>query len=483
MDEKTKASYEQKSKHLRADLKKWENDWAAAHGSKPGRQDIKNNADIATKYKEYNKTRDILAGKIPVPSAKQHHPPNPKKRRPEPPPVETPFKKNKYAETPVKGRTLDYDDQLMSTPAISRKLFSPAPVTCIGPTPQRDGKVLGLFDLLVSKELGTPSKTAAADGTLLPPPPTTPGGGRRRSMDDGNTPSSRESADGGRKLGRTPMSSSKRHMLNSFMTPLKNRDDDGEKTTPACVSRLQFDTPAFLRRHSALPPAEAGADAAAAAAGAPAPLRLPRKPLGRGLSEIIASLRRVEDDTLDDDDDMAALREAEGLGSAPRPATAPARDSEILARDREVARLPLGGFDDEGMHDSPDEEEDRPGGPPRVAFKKKGQKRTTRRVNMRPTITRRPTAPLDDSQDVVVDGEENGAAAAADNDEDGDYEEGAGGASSGSSSKKPAKEEGVVKKSVRKVNELAHANFRRLKLRSKNMKGKPGGFGRKFGRR
>lgn len=365
------------------------------------------------------------------------------------------------------------DDQFMSTPAISRKLFSPAPVTSIGPTPQRDGKVLGLFDLLVEKELGTPSKTGEV-------PPSTPS--RRRNVDA--TPSKRRGSFDTEKLGRTPMSSGKRQMLNTFMTPLKNRDGTlgGNTTTPSSVSKLQFETPAFLRRHT-LPSLQEGT-----AFDAPAPLRLPRKPLGRGLSEIVASLRKVEDDKLDDDDDMAALREAEGeeMGgpAAPeRPSTAPStkntQESAILARDHEIDNLPLGGFDDEGVYDSPDEAQTGRDGQPLHVFKKKGQKRTTRRVNMRPTITKRPSLPLGNSQDIIpetqLDGQENGRDA---NLSGSDFE----GEGSGSKqAQKPAHKDGVVKKSVRKVNELAHANFRRLKLRSKNPKGKPGG--RRFGRR
>lgn len=383
------------------------------------------------------------------------------------------MKKNKFAETPMKNRPPE-DDQFMSTPAISRKLFSPAPVTSIGPTPQRDGKVLGLFDLLVEKELGTPSKSSDR-------PPTTPG--RNRNVDA--TPSKRRSSLDTEKLGRTPMSSSKRQMLNTFMTPLKNRDNaaGGKTPTPGSISKLQFDTPAFLRRHT-LPALHEGTTF-----DAPAPLKLPRKPLGRGLSEIVASLRKVEDDKLDDDDDMAALREAEeaemGPASGPaRPVSAPAPKSAderaILARDHGIENLPLGGFDDEGAYDSPDEQQTGRDGQPLPVFKKKGQKRTTRRVNMRPTITRRPSASLGGSQDIVPETQLGGQQNAGDpsgSDFEGDER-----ASKEKSSSKTAKE-GVVKKSVRKVNELAHANFRRLKLRSKNPKGKPGGFNRRFGRR
>lgn len=96
---------------------------------------------------------------------------------------------------------------------------------------------------------------------------------------------------------------------------------------------------------------------------------------------------------------------------------------------------------------------------------------------MRPTITRRPSLG-GDSQDIVPetqlpDGQENA---------DGEYEDVGEGDEEGEKKKKQkTPKEGVVKKSVRKVNELAHANFRRLKLRSKNMKGKSGG--RRFGRR
>lgn len=47
MNDETKSHYEAKSKELRADLKRWENDWADGHGgTKPGRQDIKENPDI-----------------------------------------------------------------------------------------------------------------------------------------------------------------------------------------------------------------------------------------------------------------------------------------------------------------------------------------------------------------------------------------------------------------------------------------------------
>jgi hypothetical protein len=48
--------------------------------------------------------------------------------------------------------------------------------------------------------------------------------------------------------------------------------------------------------------------------------------------------------------------------------------------------------------------------------------------------------------------------------------------------KSARKPEGTVKKAVRKVNELAHANFQRLKLKNNGAKGGPG-FNSRFRRR
>jgi hypothetical protein len=46
MDDHTRSEYESSAKTLRLELKAWENDWAKAHGKKPGREDIKGHAVI-----------------------------------------------------------------------------------------------------------------------------------------------------------------------------------------------------------------------------------------------------------------------------------------------------------------------------------------------------------------------------------------------------------------------------------------------------
>lgn len=349
----------------------------------------------------------------------------------------------------------------MNTPGISRKLFSPLSTTTLGPTPQRDGKVLGLFDLLVEKELGTPTKKGESGRTEPNNKITATPSKRTIHADEETTP----------RLGRTPMSSSKRQMLNSFMTPLKNRDNNAGSFTPS-VSKLQFDTPAFLKRNS-LPVLDENGEF-----DAPAPLRLPRKPFARGLSEIVASLRKVEEDQLDDD--LDALREAENEGmseSIPKPKPQPIPKDDVLVADSQG--LLLGGFDDEGMYDSAGEEGlGRDGNPLRV-FKKKAPKRTTRRSNMKPVKMQRPAgmdeAPADSDDEYAIPETQAGA---PDDGSDDEFDE----STAKKASKKPAKKEGTVKKAARKVNELAHANFQRLKLKNYGAKGGPG-YNSRFRRR
>ncbi|KAH7322788.1 DNA replication/checkpoint protein [Stachybotrys elegans] len=457
MDDSEKALYEAKFNDLRADLKKWENEWAKTHnGSKPGREDIKRNDDIAQKYKDYNKFRDIIAGKIPPPKSESQL-----RKRKSPRAEETPRKRSKPAETPSNNRT-SRGDELMS-PAISRKLFSPSAITSLGPTPQRDGRVLGLFDLLVEKELGTPSRK---DGK-------TPD---RRSQIQA-TPSKRSSG-GEDALGRTPMSASKRQRMD-FLTPLKKRHENVGTKTPTSVSKLQFDTPAFLKRHS-LPTVDENGDF-----DAPAPLRLPRKPLVRGLSEIVASLREAEREDLDDEMDamLEMEQEMKNIQKKPQPqASAPKEDHVQAAAESQTQQPRLfGGFDDEGMYDSPVEEDKGRDGQPLRVFKKKGQKRTTRRANMRPTRTKRPAnvAPKggeetdDDDDDGIVPETQPDGLGAHDAGSGSEYEDAlpALRKESAPASKPQEKKEGIVKKAARKVNALAHANFKRLKLRNNGAKG------------
>lgn len=329
--------------------------------------------------------------------------------------------------------------------------------------------MLGLFDLLEDGiAAATPSRKQ--DGGVAETPSRTQATPSKRSatLDVEVTP----------RLGRTPMSDSKRQYLNTFMSPLKNRDSNIGAQTP---SKMHFETPKFLRRHT-LPTVDENGDF-----DKPAPLRLPRKPLGRGLSEIVASLRKDEEDKADED--LEALREveAEELGQ-PIPKKAPTKDN-VEVTDSQRPQLPLGGFDDENMFDSEPDEEKGPDGQPLRIYKKKGQKRTTRRVNIKPTWNKRPTistAEQDDSdedevvpktqfEDAQFDVDEHDVSSAS---EGGDKKK----ASKKRKKDTKEKKEGPVKKAAKKVNELAHANFQKLKLRQNGAKGGPG-YNSRFRRR
>lgn len=428
--------------------------------------------------------------------------------------------------------------------------------TSIGPTPQRDGRVLGLFDALPFKEAEIDSPCKPNGAVKLS---QVIQAGREAVVEE--TPRTSRVADvldNASKLGRTPSSRHKRHRQQSpqakniLITPHKPHDGNRVAKTPgtsSSVSKLQFQTPAFLRRIPMSQISEMNSEFRS-----PEPIRLPRKPLLRGLSSVVADLRRLQEEELDDDLDALRDMENEGvtttnLGSTQSNPTQTDSDAKpvmttrrrqeevsILAEDSQKQNLGLlGGFDDEGQYDSPDEADaglDRNGQPLRV-YKKKGQKRTTRRSNMKPVRTRRPTAaaasgdadkeneaevaaaPLTSSQTLVAEAEAEedpallsgsefdfGAASGDDEDElakdmntttkkkPTTRARGAkaapaatkktAAAATGDDKTKPA--DGVVKKAVRKVNELAHANFKRLKLRNNGAKGGPG-YNSRFRRR
>ncbi|KAI3325390.1 hypothetical protein HD806DRAFT_490207 [Xylariaceae sp. AK1471] len=481
MEEATRQIYEAKSSKLRAELKQFEADWASRNGGKkPNRQDIKQNPSIASKYKDYNHVRDVLAGKLPPT-------PSIRKRKSVQDPAQTPSKRSKPAHTPSQIRTVNVEDGIFETP--SRRLFSPAMPTSIGPTPQKNGRILGMFDLLEENiENEPPNGELAGKYSKIHATPSKKPVSEMEEL----------------KLGRTPMSSSKRNMLNTFMTPRKRKEDNTlEGRTPSSVSKPHLSTPAFLRR---APMPTVGEDGHYIS---PAPLRLPRKPLGRSLSSVVAGLRKLEEEKLDDD--LEVLHEMENetnSSSVAKPAIPASKgppEEEILELDSQAPQL-LGGFDDEGLYDSPTEEGKGRDGQPLRVYKKKGQKRTTRRVNMRPTRAKRleqskedeakneggeddedgdvvpetqfdPNKPIEDLPEVDSDSDFDDATE--------DVREDKISKSSANKNKTPAntdKKEGKVKKAARKVNELAHANFKRLKLKNTGSKGGPG-FGSRFRRR
>lgn len=245
----------------------------------------------------------------------------------------------------------------------------------------------------------------------------------------------------------------------------------------------------------------------------PVAVRVMRPKLaGRGLSALVKGLREMEDAKLDEE--MELLRQMEGGdGDAQDSQARPV--SKVCVEDSQVPEMPLGP-DGQGESESEDLERsktegtDRNGKPLKV-WKKKGQKRTTRRVTIKPNTAKWKPEPEwkgakdEESEDEVVAVEETqlitkpGAAEpdieAEGLQTDNDYMSEAGsdeGTPRDQKTAKQVKQRGKPKevqseppkeerkKKKKTVSATAHANFRALKIRDKHSKGKGRG---KFGRR
>jgi hypothetical protein len=257
------------------------------------------------------------------------------------------------------------------------------------------------------------------------------------------------------------------------------------------------------------------------------------------LSSVITGLRKMEEEEFGEEEDImrememmdAERNDGAGVGkkSGGEPG-APRKEVEVRKESAGGAEAEVGvsqapplhgpkegaegggllsGFDDEALYDSPDDGEKQRGGQPLRIFKKRGQKRTTRLANMRPTRAKRPAQSHagEDEQDAEEEeGEDDDLVpetqlnpsthlptaptnvdelGLSDLDSDLDFDGSASEEEENAAKAKPkkptankttesAKGEGVVKRAVRKVKATAHANFKRLKLRNTGSKGGPG---------
>ncbi len=416
---------------IRAQLKEWEKEFAEANsGSKPGKADIKRNPEIAAKYKTYNRTRNVLDGKKELDSLKSQ---SPSLRRHKSASSLTTAQQDQgetqrqahQFDTPRKTQKL----HLESHPSILDPYDAPpASVSphayvfrnTIGPTPQRDGTILGLFDLLSRSGSASSSRKRKVDAME----------GKTVGMNVAQTPSKRPARgggdlfdrlaedSGGRRHTRTPVSDGKKLLLSQFFaspstmrfTAIVGGDDDGDdddtnekkevdrtplrsrvlagRAESTAENENAFDmTPAYLRRTTSFNQRLLTASGSTSQNpssksnpifGSPSTIRSgpSKRPFkGRGLSEILRGLRQMEDN--DDEDEMDALREMEGT------------DVDVLVGDSQSLVKP-----------SVAEEL------PARSWKKKGQKRTTRRVIMRPTTTQRQPRMTESEEEAdVVDGE------------------------------------------------------------------------------
>jgi hypothetical protein len=240
----------------------------------------------------------------------------------------------------------------------SPEFLSPQGPSFIGPTPQRNGIVLGLFDHLPA---GTPSKRRAVLAHVEINVLQTPS----RKTQEAASETSLESRARGE---RTPLSAGKRFLFNQFVTPKKQKLD--EEGTPSSRQR-DFATPSFLRRNNVL----SAIDEADEATPRAAPWK--RRGLGRSLSAMMQAMKKDEDDRLDEEADIMREMEMEEQGvSVPRKVKIP----DIQVEDSQ-APMPLGP--DRGLESEEDDDEEPElgrDGKPRKVWKKKGLKRQTKRV-------------------------------------------------------------------------------------------------------
>lgn len=454
-----------RARQLRAELKEWEHSFAAEHGRKPSREEVKKYPHISAKYKEYSKLRtsSLSAASRLSSETKPEHTPSTTKG------VHDPFASAKsdkstastrkkaadIFKTPTKPRITSADQQeIYDSPLSLRRtrLFGNRPRDSVGPTPQKTGKVLGLFESFVDIE-ATPKK--AKDRVSASPVST-----RKAGNANG------EGVGGGANGG------------GEFTTPRKRKAEE-ISVGSAKKCEEEFTTPSFLRRDSSRfqPLAESP------------PVPLPMRPV-RGLSSMVAELRKMEGEAIQEEfaDDEEAMKEMEALdGESSLPPLKKQRDEEVEVG---IGDLPPGAFAEEAIVDESEGE-----GKDKPKWKKKGLKRQTKRTIsnytspntnllaykltniVRPITTKPQEVPQEeDAPPNPADAEL--PSAGYDDDEDLSNIE----SEDEHTSKKAMVDKGkaVVKKVVRKVKATANANFRRLNIRGQGAKARGGG---KFRRR
>ena len=275
--------------------------------------------------------------------------------------AQTPTRKKTH-QTPSKSIHPAVVDPYDSPSIIRRLQFTPSRRAFVGPTPQRDGKVLGLFDLLNEEEERTPVKARTGARVLADVQPIQLQTPRKTSDEDFVTPL---------RHGRTPMSSGRRYLLNTIVTPAKRKSPEAGLDA----------TPAFLRRGGQWLKSQRYDENGEPEFDSPVAIRLPVKPRGKTLSTLIADLRKLENERLDDDLDVLRDIENEAAGGESQPgrskALVVATETDLQTENAEA------DADADAPPVAPTKLDQAPGGgAPNTSYvrKKKGAKRTTKRV-------------------------------------------------------------------------------------------------------
>lgn len=437
---------------LKNELKIWEKQFAADNeGRKPSREDIKANANIAAKYKQYNDLRK--PPKEPRAEYGQFTPS--RKRRAECIPQATP---KRQTITSDEQTHVQYNPEAAEQGEVGQENASPSKqlfCAVIGPTPHKDGRVLGLFDYMPSL---TPQKEVrTALGEMSANLRQTP----NKQAGKTSIPMSASPV----KMSRTPQSSGKRFMLDSFITPSKRRCFD--VATPSSTKHLQ--TPSFLRRC---------AQEMDNVHEEPSPQKVQpfkRRSFGRSLSSMIREMKQQQDKDMDEELELLHEMEADGC---------PPRLSKQVEK-VEQTQFDISGFDEDAFAALEDAErqergDEREKDPEPKVWKKKGMKRQTRRVIMRPVRVKpasneKNMTPLEPPAGAADDSDAAGMSESEENVSDFEAPEAVIASKEISKHVKSASTQASSgPKAPRRINPNAttHANFRSLKIKNKNSKSK-----------
>ena len=499
-------------------------------------------SSLAQKYKEYNKLRAIRPSTEPFsqssatpsysPSTKRKRddtklnsfisslaqlPINHPARNPSPTPASTPRHQRVH---PAALDPYDSPHQVQATPTAAR--------TSIGPTPQRNGFALGLFDLLTpskpalvkqSGHQGTPSHVHEADLEVTPCK-------KQRTAPHAISEHSSTSLEGvkvktpvkclatptrarvtpGRSVitpaktsatpvrhSRTPPSTGRRYFLDAFLqTPTARRLGLGARTYPfgprngetRVIASDTASTPSSRKRGAAA--ARLGlakvADEAEAKENhgeyaeklelsfSPVKIRLPPKPIGRPLSELVRGLRNMEEERMDEELDLLREMEAEENDGAPKSQNRRAVGAESI----ESLEPPIDGDEncEAGIGTGQQGQE-------RKMWKKKGQKRTTRNVRIQPSTAKwKPEPEWKGGVESDSEGQD------AEQEDDAEFslppekqeDEKPNSQSRNKDAKRDKRKPGRPPKMIAAT---ANPNFRALKIKNKNSRAKRGRFGRR----
>ena len=357
-----------------------------------------------------------------------------------------------------------YDISVQHTPTATR--------TFVGPTPQKNGQILGLFDLLSPPSAkSTPSKRPKSAKSV---------------RETQNTPSKARLS--GNAIGQVTPSKSVTSPLRSvqaniLLTPSARRFDTAR--TPISENARHDETPDFLRRGPrrsiASQAAEVGnGEEQDPSSWSPIAVRMPPRTAGTGLTALVKGLKDMEEDRLDEE--MELLRDLEQEERDIAPGSRKPRLQVEDSRIQPPIELPLGA---DGESESTDDDDiakeglDRCGKPLKV-WKKRGQKRTTRKVNIKPTSAKwkpepawKPHEGSEEENKALESGNEVTQGDHADEDDVTEMKVKA-------KTSKPSKDQLGKAGRPKKVSPAAHANYRALKIKSKGTKFRGRG---KFGRR